>query len=477
MTDQLRIAVGGISQETNTFSPLWTELEDFTVLRGDALLNDALDLSAVPGDVTLLPTVSASAQPGGIVRKTAFLHFKQAILEAIAALLPVDGIYLELHGAMEVEAIGSGEADLVAAVREVVGDRVLISVSLDLHGNVSARLVDNANLLTAYRTAPHRDGAATRQRALNLLLHALREDLRPVPALVKVPLLLAGEVAVTDNEPAKSLYARLADIDCVQGIMNASLLISCAWTDGAATSVSVIVVAEKERGLALEGAKQLAAEVWERRHDFAFDVEAAEVDDAIRRAMASAQRPVFISDSGDNVTAGGVGDRAYVAGRLLALGAQEALVAGLADAAAVGMCAAVGVGQTVQLTIGGTIDLVDNSALAVSGVVEHLTYENDDRAAPPAMALLRVGGVRIIVTRERRAFTDRASIAAAGIDPMAQKIVVVKLGYLFPDLAAHARYAIMALSAGTTDLRLAVLPYRRVPRPIYPLDPELAWQP
>src|SRR4051812_39752516 len=102
MTEQLRIAVGGISQETNTFSPLWTELEDFTVLRGDALLHDTLDLSAVPADVTLLPVLSASAQPGGLVRKTAYLQFKQAILDGIAALLPVDGIYLELHGAMEV---------------------------------------------------------------------------------------------------------------------------------------------------------------------------------------------------------------------------------------------------------------------------------------------------------------------------------------------------------------------------------------
>ena len=477
MTDQLRIAVGGFSHETNTFSPLWTELDDFEVVRGDALLRDLLDLSAVPDDVTLLPTVMAGAPPGGLVRKTVYQHLKATILDAIAAQLPVDGIYLNLHGAMEVEDLGSGEADLVAAVRALAGDRVLIAVSLDLHGNISQRLIDNADIFTAYRTAPHRDTQATRQRALTLLLRALREQLRPVPVLVKVPLLLAGEAAVTDVEPTKSLYARLPAIDHRPGILNASLLIACAWTDGVATSVSVIVVAESERSVALAAAQQLASEVWERREDFGFNVEAAAVDDAIQRAMGSAERPVFLSDSGDNVTAGGVGDRAFVAGRLLALGAHDALVAGLVDAPAVAHCAAAGEGQRVHLSIGGTIDTTNNPMLDVAGVVERLTYEEGDSTGLPTMVLLRVDSVRIILTRERRAFLDRASIAAAGIDPMAHQIVVVKLGYLFPDLATHAPYAILVLSSGTTNLRLADLPYKHVPRPIYPLDTEFVWHP
>src|SRR5690348_13799845 len=107
MTDQLRIAVAGFSHETNTFSPLWTEIDDFTVVRGEVLLRDALDLSSMPNDAILLPTLMAGAQPGGLVRNSVYQHFKTAILDGIAAQLPVDGVYLSLHGAMEVEDLGS----------------------------------------------------------------------------------------------------------------------------------------------------------------------------------------------------------------------------------------------------------------------------------------------------------------------------------------------------------------------------------
>jgi microcystin degradation protein MlrC len=196
------------------------------------------------------------------------------------------------------------------------------------------------------------------------------------------------------------------------------------------------------------------------------------VDEAIRRAMDAPERPVFLSDSGDNVTAGGAGDISLFAERLLALGAQDAVVAGLADPRAVEQCAAAGRGAEVNLSIGGKLDRAHGPPLAVRGRVLHL-----GPGAPPATATVRVAGVTLILATDRRAFTDRASIAAAGVDPMAHKIVVVKLGYLFPDLYDHAPRAMMALSPGATDLRLERLPYRRLSRPLYPLDVALDWEP
>ena len=139
--------------------------------------------------------------------------------------------YLSLHGAMEVEGIGDGESDLVGAIRERVGDAALISVSLDLHGNIAPALVEAADLLTALRTAPHRDGEATRERALSHLVRCLREGIRPQAAMVKLPLMLPGEYAVTEVEPARSLYEMLAAIEAEPGIMDASLMIGCAWTN------------------------------------------------------------------------------------------------------------------------------------------------------------------------------------------------------------------------------------------------------
>jgi microcystin degradation protein MlrC len=471
--EQIRIAVGGISHETNTFTRVWSDYGDFRILRGDAILEDRFGTLRPIEGVELVPCYFARTVPGGLVRKNGYLQLRDELLQELRAALPVNGILLRLHGAMEVEEIGDGETDIVAAVRELAGPEVLISVSLDLHANVSPALVEHSDLITALRTAPHRDGPETRQRAFALLVHALRKRIRPVSAFVRAPLILAGESAVTEIEPARSLYARLEQIEQVEGIVDASLLIGCAWTDSPFTSTGVIVVADQDRELAARHATRLALQIWERRHEFDFDMETASIDESIQRAMSAPERPVFISDSGDNVTAGAAGDTALFAERLVALGARDAVVAGVADPEAVSRCAEAGIGAEVQLSIGGKLDPVTCSPFETTARVEFLSPD----AQAAELAVVRVDGVAIVLTQERRVFADRASIAAAGIDPMEQQIVVVKLGYLFPDLRDNVPRGIMALSPGTSDLRLERLSYERLQRPIFPLDEPFPWEP
>jgi microcystin degradation protein MlrC len=473
----LRIAIGGISHETNTFSPVWTSYEDFQILRGTALLQHAGGDRWRHQGVELLPTFAAGAMPSGLVGKEAYLRLRSDLLDELAGALPVDGVYLSLHGAMEVEEIGDGEEDLVTAVRNLIGPNALISISLDLHGNISPRLVEHAQILTAYRTAPHRDGEQTRQRALSHLVAALKAGSRPRSALVKVPMLLAGESAVTEVEPSLSLYARLGEIERKTGMMDASLLIGCAWTDSPYTSISVIAVSDDNPALAQSEAERLAREVWARREAFTYGAETATVDDAVRTAIECVERPVFISDSGDNVTAGAAGDIPLLAERLVFHGANDALVAGLADPDAVRQCATAGVGAEVQLSVGGKLDRVNGRPFPISAVVENLMANSTDSPSIPEMAVIKTGGVRIILTAGREYFPDRASIEAAGVDPMAQKIVVVKLGYLMPDLYDHAPRSIWALSPGATDLKLERLPYKRIQRPVFPLDAIASWEP
>jgi microcystin degradation protein MlrC len=290
--------------------------------------------------------------------------------------------------------------------------------------------------------------------------------------MVRVPLLLAGESAVTEVEPARSLYRRLAEIERVPGIMDASLMIGCAWTDAPFTSACVLVMAERDRDLAFREAARLAAEIWAQREAFRPDVETASPEEAIARALAARESTVFLSDSGDNVTAGGAGDIPLFVERLLAAGAPDAVVAGLADAAAVEQCARAGAGARVTVSIGGKLDTVHARPLEVTGTVAHL-----DPPEKPSLAVLQVAGVAVVLTADRRAFASLGSFQRAGIDPLQHRIVVVKLGYLFPELRDRAPRAIMALSPGFTDLRLEQLPFQRVPRPIYPLDPQMEWQP
>ncbi len=151
----MRIALGGIRHETNTFSPVRTTAADFVVLRGDNMLAGAFWEEWHGPDLELLPTLSAEATPNGLIEQETYQALKDELLERLRAVLPVDGVYLDLHGAMEVEGIGDGEWDLAVAIRACVGSDVLISASLDLHGNIGPDLVEQADILTAFRTAPH----------------------------------------------------------------------------------------------------------------------------------------------------------------------------------------------------------------------------------------------------------------------------------------------------------------------------------
>jgi microcystin degradation protein MlrC len=470
----IRIITGGIHHETNSFSPHPTTLDDFVLDRGVERYADDTGALEPLDRIDLVPTFVAGAQPGGLVQRAAYERLKAGLLDELAAALPADGLLLDLHGAMEVEGVGDGESDLIGAVRGLVGEAMPIAVSLDLHGNISPALVAHAQILTAYRTAPHRDGRETRRRGLGLLARAIETGAWPAAAMVKLPLLLPGEAAVTDSEPARSLYARLPAIAEVPGLLDASLLIGCAWTDSPYATVSAIVVAEADRELARRHAAALASAVWERRAEFGYAVETLDVDEAIARALSLPKRPVYLSDSGDNVTAGAPGDNALLAARLLTTGAEDALVAGIADAPAVRACVAAGVGATITLRIGATLDSRAAAPTTIQARVERLAGGSMEAGAE--IAVVRAGGVRIILTSDRRAFTERQAIAAAGVDPEGQRLIVVKLGYLFPDLAAHAAHAIMVLSPGATTLRLETLPYQQLPRPVYPLEPDTAWE-
>jgi microcystin degradation protein MlrC len=437
-----------------------TELGNFRVLRGEEMLRD--DFWKSFEGVEWVPTLVAGASPHGLVSKDTYLKLKEELINRLSGNLPVDGVYMSLHGAMEVEGIGDGESDLVKGVREVVGSDIPITASLDLHGNIAPAFAEATNVLTAMRTSPHVDGYETRKRAVEHLIRCVEEGIRPANVLIKLPLLLPGEFTVTEIEPTRSLYAKLWNIESEGGILDASILIGCAWTDSPYTSVSVIVVAEDDKQKAYKRANSLAREIWERREKFGTEVETASVEEAIRKAMREQVRPVVISDSGDNVTAGGAGDTTIFLENLVEAGATDAVVAGITDPEAVDLCAQAGAGSEITLNVGGKLDRINGYPLELTGIVEHVD--------PPSLTVLRIGGVRVILISERRAFSELRSFERAGVNPLEQRIIVVKVGLLFSEIRDIARKAIMALSPGFTSLMLEKLPYKRIKRPVFPLD-------
>ena len=509
----MRIAIAGISHESLNFSPLVTSLDEFQVWRGEEILqadsqfaavksrsrrvgvaNDSPD-SAAGGegaayatlgemmrdaDVEPVPILHASGlAPSGVVAERAYLRLRDEIVAGIRRAGQLDGVCLILHGALLVENIWSGETDLARSIRAVVGNDVPIAARLDLHGNLTEEFANKIDIWTVYRTAPHRDAPQTLERAMALLTRSIRAGHRPRPVFVRVPLLLPGEISTTDIEPMKSLLALVAEIERQPGIRTAEILVGFAWADAAHASSSVAVIAEDEASLprARREAKRLAQAMWDRRHDFTFDQEvAASADGAIDLALSAAESTVFIADSGDNPTAGTPGDVPYFLSRLLAKAAPDAILAGIPDEAAARSCFAQGVGATVTLSLGGKLDTEHGGPLAVTGTVEHL-YQADADVKEAAIATLRVGGVRVLITDRRSYFATLDDFRKAGVEPLDHKIVVVKLGYLMPELRDAAPREILALSPGYSDMDLTRLPYRYVTRPIYPLDKEFAWRP
>lgn len=459
----LRIAVGGIHTECSTSSPVLMQPEDFTVLRGADLL--AADyFSFLDGEgLQHLPLLHARATPGGPVARHTYEAFKAEFIERLSAALPIDGLYLAMHGAMNVEGMDDAEGDWISAARAVVGDDVPVAASYDLHGNVTQRIIDQLDIFAGYRTAPHIDVRETMVRAWSMLVRTLKTGERPGVVWAPVPVLLPGERTSTEDEPAKSLYAVLPDHDRVPGIWDANLMVGYVWADEPRGTACAVVTAV-DRAAAATVAETIARSYWDARADFRFGPVTGELDAMLDIAERTETRPIILADSGDNPTGGGVGDRADVLQALLARGFDGAVIGGITDRPAVEACFAAGEGATLRLRIGGTLDPASHSVGAEVTVVRL----DDPGVAANRQAVVTIAGNTLILAAKRRPYHNLADFHRHGIDPKAVRLLVVKSGYLSPELAPIANPNLMALTDGVINQDIEKLPNTRRKAPTYP---------
>jgi microcystin degradation protein MlrC len=467
-----RIAVGGMAIESSTFSPHRSGAADFTIFRGAEIRARYRALPAHP-DIDWVPLVYANALPGGAVDPEFYEAIRAELLDGLRAALPLDGVYLDIHGAMTVIGMTDAEGDLATAVRETVGPACLVSASMDPHGNMSRRLIGALDLATSHRMSPHEDAALTRRRAVANLVRCLDDGVRPSRAWVRVPVLLPGERACTRDEPAKGIYGSLPAIERRDGVIDAAVWIGYAWADEPRCSAAV-VVSGSDRDVIDQEARSLARAYWDARAGFDFSAPAAGAASCIANALSRRERPFFISDSGDNPTAGGAGDASYMLGQLLddpaiAAGRATAIWASCVDPDAVGRCVAAGVDAEVELRVGGVFG--SPWSVPLRGRVQRI------RPADPVggdIAVVVAGGVRAVLTTRRKPFHRISDFTELGLDPATHDLTVVKVGYLVPELFAAAKGWVIALTPGGVDQHITRLPYERLDRPIYPLDPEMA---
>ncbi len=473
-----RIAIAGIAIECSTFSPAKTVEEDFSISKAEEVFS-RYDFMA-PDSVLRqkahwLPAMYSRATPGGIVTRETYESLVSQTLEELKKNLPYDALYFDIHGAMSVEGLDDPEGDLILKIKEVIGNKPLISTCMDLHGNVSLRLAENTDLITCYRMAPHEDAMESKRRAVANLLERIENGKgRPAfKAWVKVPILLPGEKTSTRVEPAKSLYAKVAPAAAREGIIDAAIWIGYAWADEPRNH-AVVMVTGDDKNVVETTAGELARAFWDVRHEFEFIAPTASLDECLEKALASDKKPFMISDMGDNPTAGGAGDVTWTLARLLerpefrSPRGPKLIYASIPGPKMVEKALAAGVGAKVEETVGAMVDDRYQPPVLLSGTVEFIR-ESDTNTE----VVIKTGSMHVIVTQKRKPYHYESDFENLGFKPRETDIIMIKVGYL-PESVYNMRGDwMMALTRGGVDQNLLELPYQRIERPMYPLDPDM----
>lgn len=482
-----RVLVAAMHHESNSFNPIVAGEKDFRVIRGEEFFQNFRKNDSLTGVVKTLmdagyeviPTVSARAVPNGEVDYDFYQGIKKEIIEiakAENAKKPLDAITLSLHGSMRVKGQGEAEGYLLEELRALFPD-IPIFASLDMHTTMTDRMHDNCDGFVGYKCAPHTDCTETGEHAARMTIEALDHGVKAKSAWVRVPIIIAGEQSSTTVEPMITLIKELRETEKKEGILAASYLMGFPWADNEDSSVAVYVVANSQE-LADKEAVRLAEFIWSKKDEFCFQTEAYHEAEALDQAfdsIAKGQYPVFLSDSGDNPTAGSSSDCTELLKMIMnderTKGLKNpVLYGGFYDPEATKACEGK-VGQEVTLTFGAKFDTKTTTPITATGVV--MKYVKDWTGFggnPSDVAVFRTHNVDVILAEKHIGYASPKVYLDMGLNPAEAPIVVCKLGYLGEEHEAFAKRAILVLTKGSTNEDLKTLHYEKVPRPLFPLD-------
>lgn len=482
----MRILIAGFQHETNTFARTKADYENF--VRGEGFPpmvhgEDVLALRDVnipmggfvqamePFGHELIPVIWAGACPSAHVTRNAYERIASAIVEATRTHAP-DAIYLDLHGAMVAEHIDDGEGELLARLRAVVGPKIPIVASLDLHANVTDDMLRLADGLIAFRTYPHIDMAETGARAATFLLRLLQTGRRPAMFSRRLPFLIPINAMCTGLQPARDVFRHLTEFD-VSPVLSLSFAPGFPAADFPGCG-PVVWGYGSDAELVCARVEALYAEICRLEADWR--VQFLEPAVAVRRAIdlsRSARRPVVIADTQDNPTAGGDSNTVGLLQALVDQGASRAAVGLICDPQAAGVAHRAGLGAEIRIALGGSSGLVGDSPLEATFRVEALSDGECQFAGPMLTgtrltlgpsACLSVGGVKVVVTSTKAPMIDRNLFRFVGIVPEDMAILVVKSSVHFrADFEPIAEEILVAAAPGPFIADPERLPWQHLP--------------
>lgn len=494
----MRIAIGELKQETNTFAPTPTELEHFRnwhLWHGDEVIANARDTNCeIAGFIDvcesagheLLPTIAAFALSSGAVTPHAYETLHDDLLARLAALQPFDAVLLALHGAMVVEGEDDADGATIEAVRELIGPETPFVVSMDLHANLTRRCVAHADAIVGFRTSPHIDLRDTGQRAARVLVRWLAGEVRPVMSAVKIPMVTP---ASTHVHSLPGPFQRLMDASAAAEtgkVLSTTVFAVQPWLDIAEMGFATVAVTDGDPELAERVACDLAEQAWAERDAF-METTLVPPAEAIRRALARDDGPVVLADLADGTGAGSPGDATAVIAALLEADPPETALVCVRDPEAVEAALAAGVGAEIDVMVGGKLDNVYNRPVRFAGVVEFAGpasfrfggggYTGVEMAMGPS-AVVRHNNIRLLIVGRSVFTVDPEMYRAVGLEPAEARIVVVKSHIQFrAGYDPIAAEIILLDTPGMSTDHLERLDFRRIPRPLFPFDEGIAFTP
>ncbi|MDP6390471.1 MAG: M81 family metallopeptidase [Alphaproteobacteria bacterium] len=489
-----RVLVASIKHETNTFSRVPADVAAFEArycyrgeaiprqMRGTKVEMAAFFDAAERHGWHLTYPIATSATPSGKVTRAAYDTFAAEIFRALDDEAPFDAILLALHGAMVLEDEEDGEGLLLQQVRDKVGAALPIGVSLDLHANVTDRMAALADVMISYRTYPHIDQYEIAAQVAELIRRTMAREIRPRVVVARRAMLDGADHGRTTAPGPMTETLALADRLLAEqpGLLAASINGGFPWADIHDVGPTAVVVADGEAP-AEAAAETLIDEIWRQRH--LSTIETVEVATAIEvvREAAGDDGPVVIADFADNPGGGGYGDATGLLGGMIEAGLEDAAFATICDPEAAAACHAAGVGASLSLALGGKIEARYGAPIQLTGTVQGIADGSFQMEGPMAKgtaidmgptAVLRVGGIDIVVNSNRHQVLDRGYFRHVGIEPETKAVLAVKSAHHFRAAFAPmaARVVVVDEGGGLTSRNYKTLPYEKARRPVFPLD-------
>ena len=463
----MKIIVASFQCESNSKAKLHPQKSDFEYFKGEDVFKKLVVKEIFEKEgFELVPSIYAVALPSATVELDTYNYYAEQILEVVRENPDAAGVYIFFHGSMEVEEIGSGELYLLKKIREIVKEDCLIALSLDVHANITDEMPQYANIISGFKTVPHIDQKECQERAANALCYCLKNKIKPHAYMCRVPFLLKNDTLQTAYEPLMTLIEETVALEKQEDVFTANLFLGHCWIDAPNTSASTVVCAtNKERAETI--AKDLANKLWATRRDYKFLCEAELPEECVKRAIEGKEKRIFITDSGDNTTAGAEGDSLGLLELLIKANPnKKTCVAGITHGEIVENFWDRQDGEEVKLNILGGLQ----AKIKAHGEILGWTKEIIGRSLT-----VSIGNVDAIFTELRSAFIEKGNFDKANVDLLSYEIVVVKLGYLFTELKPYADRELFALSDGASCVELARLNLKRIIRPMFPLE-DFEWK-